>query len=94
MTFEEFQMTLRGSAPPSHFSFYLASLWYDAKGNWQKAHEIIQDVESETAAWIHAYLHRKEGHIGNADYWYHRAHKNRPVQSLKDEWEDLVKHLL
>jgi len=94
MTFEEFQQTLTAAAPPSHFSPYLTSLWYDAKGDWQNAHETIQDVETELAAWVHAYLHRKEGDIGNADYWYRRARKSRPVQSLKDEWEHLVKHVL
>ena len=94
MTFEDFQKSLTGSAPPANLSGYLQSLWYDARGDWNKAHEIIQNIDDDTAAWIHAYLHRKEGDIGNADYWYRRAHKNRPTHSLVDEWENIVKKLL
>ena len=94
MKFEEFQNSLSESAPPDNLSGYLQSLWYDAKGDWNKAHGIIQNIEDKTAAWIHAYLHRKEGDIGNADYWYRRAGKNRPPDSLEDEWENIVKALL
>lgn len=75
-------------------SNYLQSLWYDATGDWEKAHRIIQDVNDKTAAWIHAYLHRKEGDIGNADYWYNRAGKRRPELSLDKEWEEIATALL
>ena len=61
MNFEEFKKNLSDPTPAPDFSAYLQSLWYDAKGDWNKAHEIIQDIEDKTAAWIHAYLHRKEG---------------------------------
>ncbi len=94
MNFEEFKKSLIDSSPLSGSSAYLQSLWYDAKGDWVKAHEIIQNIESETAAWIHGYLHRREGDIGNADYWYRRAGKNRPPHTLEREWEDIVKTLL
>ena len=94
MTLEEFENSLSASMPPEHLSAYLQSLWYDAKGDWNKAHSVIQDVEDKTAAWIHAYLHRKEGDIGNADYWYRRAGKNRPSVSLEDESKNIVKELL
>ena len=94
MTFEEFTKTLSASTPPGNLSAYLQSLWYDEKGNWNKAHETIQDIEDKTAAWTHAYLHRKEGDIGNADYWYRRAGKIRPAISLQDEWENIVETLL
>ncbi len=94
MRFEEFQKTLSSSTPPDNLSVYLQSLWYDAKGDWEKAHTIIQDIEDTTASWIHGYLHRKEGDIGNADYWYRRAGKNRPTSSLQDEWENIVSELL
>ena len=94
MKFEEFQKSLDASSPPPHLSGYLQSLWYDAKGNWNRSHEIIQDIEDKTAAWIHAYLHRKEGDIGNADYWYRRAGKSRPDKTLEEEWENIVEALL
>ena len=82
------------SSPPANLSAYLQSLWYDAKGDWNRSHEIIQDIEDKTAAWIHAYLHRKEGDIGNADYWYRRADKSRPDNTLKEEWKNIVEALL
>ena len=69
-------------------------MWHDAKGDWNKAHAIIQNIEDKKAAWVHAYLHRKEGDIGNADYWYRRAGKSRPSGSLETEWENIVKELL
>jgi len=94
MTFEEFQNSLASSAPRGDVSQYLQSLWYDAKGDWNKAHSVIQHMEDRTASWIHAYLHRKEGDIANADYWYRRAGKSRPAISLQDEWKNIVQSLL
>ena len=94
MKFEEFQKSLGASSPPANLSGYLQSLWYDAKGDWNRSHEIIQDIEDKNAAWIHAYLHRKEGDIGNADYWYRRAGKSRPDKTLEEEWENIVEALL
>ena len=94
MKFEEFQNSLRDSSPPGNLSGHLQSLWYDAKGDWNRSHEVIQNMEDKTAAWVHAYLHRKEGDIGNADYWYRRAGKGRPTLSLEEEWEELVKSLV
>ena len=69
---------------------YLNALWYDAKGEWDKAHEMVQDIDDNNASWIHAYLHRKEGDTANADYWYSRAGKKRPSLSLEKEWEEIV----
>jgi hypothetical protein len=94
MKFEEFQKSLDASSPPGDLSGHLQSLWYDAKGEWNRSHDIIQNIEDKTASWIHAYLHRKEGDIGNADYWYRRADKKRPNVALKEEWEAIVKALL
>lgn len=93
MTIEEFTRSLNDSLP-GNVSVYLESLWYDGKGDWEKSHNVIQDVENKNAAWIHAYLHRKEGDIGNADYWYNKAGKKRPTVSLEEEWESLVKAFL
>jgi hypothetical protein len=94
MFFSEFQQSLSLAEPPNAFSPHLKSLWYDRNDDWEKAHAMVQDLADKTAAWIHAYLHRKEGDIGNADYWYNRADRNRPALSLGEEWESLVKELL
>ena len=94
MDYKEFHQSLSSAAPPATLSPYLLSLWYDAKEDWNRSHTIVQDKNDSTAAWIHAYLHRKEGDTGNADYWYHRAGKKRPSISLQQEWEELVKSLL
>ncbi len=94
MNLSVFKETLSGSEPPQNVSVYLKTLWYDAKGEWDKAHKLIQDFEDRNASWIHAYLHRKEGDIGNADYWYSRAGKKRPSVSLDEEWEQIVTTLI
>jgi len=90
MTFDEFKLSLSSNTPPAG-SDYLKALWYDAKGDWEKSHNIIQDLNTKMGSWIHAYLHRKEGDISNADYWYSRAGERRPSFSLEKEWEELCK---
>jgi ATP/maltotriose-dependent transcriptional regulator MalT len=85
-----FKESLLNSEPLQNTSVYLKALWYDAKGDWDKAHKVIQDVEDKNASWIHAYLHRKEGDKVNADYWYSKADKTRPALTLEQEWEELV----
>lgn len=94
MDLADFKESLSAGEPPQHASVYLKALWFDRNGDWNKAHILIQDVESNNAAWIHAYLHRKEGDIGNADYWYRRAGKYRPPGSLEEEWEEIASALL
>lgn len=94
MKFDEFQKSLTEDYPSEQLSRPLQSLWYDARGDWNKAHGIIQDIDDKTAAWIHAYLHRKEGDIGNADYWCRRADKIRPGVTVEEEWRTIVKELL
>lgn len=89
-----FKSSLSNSLPPSNISVYLKALWFEANNDWNKAHELIQDILSKEAYWIHAYLHRKEGDLGNADYWYSKAGRRRPEESTKEEWEDLVEHFL
>ena len=94
MQFNEFNTSLTNTDPPDTLNPYALALWYDAKGNWEKAHTIIQDIEDSTASWIHAYLHRKEGDAGNAGYWYRLAGKKMPANDLKNEWEEIVKAVL
>ncbi|HYF31875.1 MAG TPA: hypothetical protein VD993_12215 [Chitinophagaceae bacterium] len=94
MNFNEFSSSLSSAAPPERISVYLEALWYDGKNDWDKAHDTIQDVEDKTAAWIHAYLHRKEGDVFNANYWYNRAGKRMPGYGLEQEWKEIVEALI
>ncbi|MBA9075354.1 MULTISPECIES: hypothetical protein [Rufibacter] len=94
MEFVAFQESLSEPMPPAGASVYLQALWHDAQGNWERAHELIQDLPDANAAWIHAYLHRQEGDLWNADYWYRRAGKKRPANTLQQEWEQLVQVFL
>lgn len=72
----------------------LHALWHDAHGDWDRAHSIAQEIETPDAAWVHAYLHRKEGDAPNAGYWYHRAGRTAFEGSLHTEWTALAVHLL
>jgi hypothetical protein len=90
MTFEQFRKSVGLKQPPEGGSILLA-LWYDARGDWHKAHEIVQDLETHEAAWIHAYLHRKEGDLSNAQYWYRKAGQSLPQGSLEQEWEMIAR---
>ena len=94
MSPEEFKSTLKEDKPPAGVSGCLQALWYDGKKDWQRAHAIAQDIETKDGAWVHAYLHRKEGDPGNANYWYVRAGKTMPGYSLEKEWEEMVKSLM
>ena len=93
MTLEEFTATLEGKTPPP-VSPPLVALWHDGKGDWNRAHEVAQDVDDETGAWVHAYLHRKEGDESNAAYWYRRAARAVERGSLDAEWKEIVEALL
>ncbi len=93
-SFEDFLATLRDSFPSEELSPVLKSLWYDGKGDWDKAHSQVDQLGDRDSAWVHAYLHRKEGDLWNADYWYSRAKKTRPNCSLAEEWEQLLGHFL
>jgi len=73
MNFQEFRESLSKDSPPKELSLALAGLWWDAKGDWEKAHESAQRDEGRAGAWVHAYLHRKEGDLSNAAYWYNRG---------------------
>lgn len=94
MNFSTFQQSFEQETPPPSLSSALQALWYDAQGNWEKAHDLAQNIENANGAWIHAYLHRKEGDLPNAGYWYRRAGQSQPSLSLEDEWEQITRHLL
>ena len=90
MTLQAFKESVATGNIPNDETVYVQSLWYDASGDWHKAHELIQDLTDKNAAWLHAYLHRKEGDAFNADYWYSRSGRKRPAISLNEEWEQLA----
>jgi hypothetical protein len=94
MTLEAFKSSLSDPHPPGGISKLLQALWYVGNGDWEKAHNIAQDASSADGSWIHAYLHRVEGDLGNAGYWYHRAGKPLARTSHEEEWEQLVTALL
>lgn len=94
MNIKEFRESLSHNDPPKGLSLALAGLWWDAKGDWTKAHESAQQDEGPAAAWVHAYLHRKEGDSSNAAYWYQRAGKSPAQSSLEDEWSEITGSLL
>lgn len=93
-TLKEFKASLSLHQPLSNLPVQLKSLWYDAKGDWNQAHTQVDHLKDLESAWVHAYLHRKEGDIWNADYWYNKARKIRPALSLEEEWEQLVLHFI
>ena len=90
----DFRASLSGTAPAPSVEPPLAALWWAAKGDWDKAHTIVMNEESADAAWVHAYLHRVEGDLGNAGYWYRRAGQPAAQDSLEAEWERIVSALL
>ncbi len=90
----EFNASLTNDGPDTSLSPQLMSLWYDGKGSWPNAHAQVDHLSDIDSAWVHAYLHRKEGEVSNADYWYRRAGRHRPVVSLQEEWTELVEHFL
>ena len=94
MTVDEFAKTTEGDEPPPGLSLPMQALWWDRKGDWDKAHSCAQDSHDSDGSWVHAYLHRVEGDLSNAGYWYRRA--GRPAHSgeLSVEWGEIVGQLL
>jgi len=94
MNLAEFRESLQDKNPPVGLSYALQALWWDGKGNWERAHESAQQDEGTDGAWVHAYLHRKEGELANAQYWYRRAEHAAGYGDLQREWESMVGELL
>ncbi|MEZ2414036.1 hypothetical protein ACA086_03670 [Muriicola sp. E247] len=91
---KEFEFSLDADQPPLNWPKTLQSLWWDAKGDWDKAHDIVDQLNTPEATWIHAYLHRKEGDLWNAGYWYNRAGRPKSSKSLKEEFAEILDHIL
>ena len=95
MTSREFHISLGDPSPPAGLPPLVAALWWEGKGNWEQAHEIAQsDENGKDAAWVHAYLHRRQGDISNAGYWYRRAGRPAATTSLEAEWAAIALALL
>ena len=93
MTREELRASLSSDEPPDGLTAPLAALWWDAKGDWTRAHGLVDELETPEGMAVHAYLHRKEGEAWNADYWYKRAGRGFHRATLEEEWEALVEWL-
>lgn len=94
MTVESFRTSLTSAEPPKDLPAVLVALWHDGRGDWEAAHRVAQDIDDANGAWVHAYLHRKEGDRPNAGYWYRRAAKPVATGALEDEWSAIVAALL
>ncbi len=95
MSFDTFEASLSHSGPPEGWSRALQALWWDARDDWERAHGVVQmDEADRQCAWVHAYLHRKEGDLPNAGYWYGRAGRVKPAGTLEEEWLAIARTLL
>jgi hypothetical protein len=94
MDLDTFRASLADGAPPSELAPALRALWHAAKDDWQGAHHIVQEEDDRDCAWVHAYLHRKEGDLDNAGYWYRKAQQPASDQSLSQEWDTIASALL
>jgi hypothetical protein len=94
MTPAEFKRSLGKPKPPAGLPPALAALWWAGKDDWEKAHQLVMDEDGADCAWVHAYLHRVEGDLDNARYWYRRAHRKPTEGDLQAEWTDIAAALL
>jgi hypothetical protein len=94
MDIAAFHASTASATPPADLDPPLQALWWMAKGDWSKAHSAVDDETGVTAAWVHAYLHRVEGDLGNAGYWYRQAGKPVATAPLDDEWTEIAAALL
>jgi hypothetical protein len=86
----DFKTSLANATPAPGLAPPLAALWWAAKGDWDAAHKIVMNEDTKDAAWVHAYLHRVEGDLSNAGYWYRRAGKPEAKDTLEAEWQRIV----
>ena len=90
----EFRSSLALETPPAGLSVPLAALWYDAKGDWERAHDLVDELETKEGMAVHAYLHRKHGDVSNSEYWYDRAGRQFRRERFEDEWQAIVAEIL
>jgi hypothetical protein len=94
MNSQQFLESLKLTAPPLELATPLEALWWDAKGDWARAHGLVNESETPESMAVHAYLHRKEGEESNAAYWYRRVGEQHRRVKLEDEWRALVTSML
>jgi hypothetical protein len=94
MTLAELKHSLSEMQPPPGLAPALAALWWAGKGDWERAHALVMDEGGKDCAWVHAYLHRVEGDLGNARYWYGQAGRAMPAGPLPAEWDSIAAALL
>lgn len=94
MKLEEFKATLALDVPPQGLSGAVQALWYVANNDWDRAHKLAQNQDDGAGAWVHAHLHRVEGDLRNAGYWYRRADRPECAGSLEAEWDDIAAAIL
>jgi hypothetical protein len=94
MTPESLRRSASAARPPAGLTPPLEALWHDAKGDWAAAHRVVMNAQSAAAAWVHAYLHRKEGDLDNARYWYRKAKRTEATGPFEDEWTAIARALL
>jgi len=90
----DLEQSLDSAAPPPALDGCLLALWHAGRDEWDRAHDLVQDDESAEAAWIHAWLHRQEGDLSNAAYWYRRAGRPEASGDLRAEWRGIAAALL
>jgi hypothetical protein len=94
MTLAEFERSISQSKPPSGLAPALTALWWAGKDDWERAHKIVMDESGKDCAWVHAHLHRVEGDLENARYWYGQAGKPASTDALPAEWDAIAAALL
>lgn len=94
MDVARFRASLIADVPQAGLSPALLALWWAAKGDWNRAHKITQIQDDQAGAWVHAYLHRVEGDLSNAGYWYRCADRPATTEPLESEWITIVEALL
>jgi hypothetical protein len=94
MKLSEFKASVKKAKPPPDLSPALTALWWAAKNKWDKAHHIVMNEGGRDCAWVHAYLHRLEGDLENARYWYRQARRSVSANALPEEWGEIAATLL
>jgi membrane associated rhomboid family serine protease len=94
MDIDTLRRSLGDPAPPAGLAPALRALWHLGRDEWDAAHAVVQDADDEDSAWVHAHLHRVEGDLSNARYWYRRAQQPESTAELAQEWQSIVAHLL
>ena len=94
MNIDTFKASTDAETLPDGLSVPLEAMWHQGKGNWAEAHRLAQSENSPNGSWVHAHLHRVEGDLGNAAYWYRLADRPVCTSSLDDEWEEIVTALV